>query len=409
MTKTRFFYLTLLLGLLTALGPFSIDLYLPSFPALARHLHASVAQVGLSLASFFIGISVGQLLYGPLLDRYGRKKPLYGGLLLYVVASVACLGVHQLDTLIGLRFVQALGSCAATVGAVVLVRDLFPARDSARVFALLMLVMSVSPLLAPTVGGFLTATFGWPAVFWALSGLAAALLLATWWGLPDAYRADSTVSLKPATILATYWSVLREPQFATYALAGAVSFSGLFAYVAASPRVFMTQYQVSAQAYGGLFAGLSVGLIATSQLNGWLLRWYTSAQIVRAVLLGQLVTTSAFLLFTKLGGLGLPGTLGFLFVFLGGLGFISPNTSALSLAPFTRQAGSAAALMGAIQMGCGAFASAAVSWFSSQTALPLAGSLACSALGAWLVLAVGQRRLKQGATAPTGQSQPVLH
>lgn len=191
MTKTRFFCLTLLLGLLTALGPFSIALYLPSFPALARHLHASVAQVGLSLASFFVGISVGQLLYGPLLDRYGRKKPLYGGLLLYVVASVACLGVHQLDMLIGLRFVQALGSCAATVGAVVLVRDLFPARDSARVFALLMLVMSVSPLLAPTVGGFLTATFGWPAVFWALIGLADALLLATWWGLPDAYRRAS--------------------------------------------------------------------------------------------------------------------------------------------------------------------------------------------------------------------------
>jgi DHA1 family bicyclomycin/chloramphenicol resistance-like MFS transporter len=393
MTQQRYFFLILILGALTALGPFSIDMYLPGFPAIAQNLHTTVAQVALSLSSFFVGISAGQLLYGPLLDRFGRKKPLYFGLALYVVASIGCLAVHRIETLIALRFVQAIGSCAAAVASVAMVRDLFPIKENAKVFALLMLVLSVSPLLAPTIGGYVTAAFGWQAVFLVLGALGALLLLATALWLPNSYTPDTTLSLRPRPILSNFWAVLREPQFTTYALTGAVSFSGLFAYVAGSPLVFMNIYHVDGKVYGWIFAFLSVGLIGASQINSLLLRRYQSEQIVLAALGCQVLTTALFLGLTSAGILGLGGTIALLFVFLGCLGFTSPNTSALSLAPFTRNAGSASALMGAIQMGAGALASVGVSLFDSRTAVPMAALMAGASLLALLLLLVGRQRV----------------
>jgi DHA1 family bicyclomycin/chloramphenicol resistance-like MFS transporter len=393
MTKSRYFFLILLLGALTALGPFSIDMYLPGFPAIAHNLHTSVARVALSLSSFFVGISAGQLLYGPLLDRFGRKKPLYFGLGLYIVASLGCLAVQRIETLIVLRFIQALGSCAAAVASVALVRDLFPVKENAKVFALLMLVVGVSPMVAPTVGGYVTAAFGWQAVFVALGGLGTLLLLATVLWLPEAYVPDPTLSLRPRPILTTFWNVLREPQFATYALTGAVSFSGLFAYVSGSPVVFMDLFHVDGKVYGWIFAFLSIGLIGASQVNSQLLRRYPSEQLVLAALGCQVVTTGVLLVLTSAGVLGLGGTIALLFLFLCCLGFTSPNTSALSLAPFTRNAGSASALMGAIQMGMGALASVGVSLFNTRSAVPMAAIMAGTSLLALLLLLVGRQRV----------------
>jgi DHA1 family bicyclomycin/chloramphenicol resistance-like MFS transporter len=402
MTSQRYFFLILLLGSLTALGPFSIDMYLPGFPAIAQNLHTTVPQVALSLSSFFIGISAGQLLYGPLLDRFGRKKPLYFGLVLYVVASLGCLAVHRIETLIALRFVQAIGSCAAAVASVALVRDLFPVKENAKVFSLLMLVLSVSPLLAPTIGGYITAAYGWQAVFVALGSLGGLLLLATALWLPDGYTPDTTLSLRPRPILTNFWAVLREPQFTTYALTGAVSFSGLFAYVAGSPLVFMDLYHVEGKVYGWIFAFLSVGLIGASQLNSLLLRRYQSEQIVLVALGCQLLITGVLLGLTSAGILGLGGTVALLFLFLSCLGFTSPNTSALSLAPFTRHAGSAAALMGAIQMGAGALASVGVSLFNAHSALPMVGIMAGTSLLALGLLLVGRQRVTHLVAATPG-------
>jgi DHA1 family bicyclomycin/chloramphenicol resistance-like MFS transporter len=402
MTSQRYFFLILLLGSLTALGPFSIDMYLPGFPAIAQNLHTTVPQVALSLSSFFIGISAGQLLYGPLLDRFGRKKPLYFGLVLYVVASLGCLAVHRIETLIALRFVQAIGSCAAAVASVALVRDLFPVKENAKVFSLLMLVLSVSPLLAPTIGGYITAAYGWQAVFVALGSLGGLLLLATALWLPDGYTPDTTLSLRPRPILTNFWAVLREPQFTTYALTGAVSFSGLFAYVAGSPLVFMDLYHVEGKVYGWIFAFLSVGLIGASQLNSLLLRRYQSEQIVLVALGCQLLITGVLLGLTSAGMLGLGGTVALLFLFLSCLGFTSPNTSALSLAPFTRHAGSAAALMGAIQMGAGALASVGVSLFNAHSALPMVGIMAGTSLLALGLLLVGRQRVTHLVAATPG-------
>jgi len=165
------FFLILILGLLTAIGPFSIDMYLPAFPDIAKTLHTSVSQVMLSLSSFFIGISAGQLLYGPLLERYGRKKPMYVGLSIYLLASIGCAMAGSVNSLIIFRLLQALGGCAGMVAARAVVRDLFEVKENAKIFSMLMLVVAVSPIIAPTLGGYVTSLFGWRYVFFILIGI----------------------------------------------------------------------------------------------------------------------------------------------------------------------------------------------------------------------------------------------
>ncbi|MCX2483583.1 multidrug effflux MFS transporter [Pedobacter sp. MR2016-24] len=394
MTKTKYFFLILLLGSLTALGPFSIDMYLPGFPAIAKDLHTTVAKVSLSLSGFFIGISIGQLLYGPLLDRFGRKKPLYIGLSVYILASLGCAFANSIEWLIMLRCVQAVGSCAAAVASIAMVRDLFPVKDNAKVFALLMLVVGVSPMIAPTVGGYVTTAFGWHSVFIILMLLGAVNLFASIFGLPESYQPDKTLSLKPKPILINFISVLKEPQFYTYAFTGAIAFSGLFAYVAGSPLLFMDIFAVKEETYGWIFAFLSIGLIGASQVNTLMLRRFSSEQLIFASLICQSITGIVFLTGSINGWFGLPETIALLFIFLSCLGFASPNASALSLAPFSKNAGSASALMGAVQMGLGALASVLVSMFDTRSSVPMVAIMASTSIFALLILYTGRKNIK---------------
>src|ERR1700712_5468494 len=328
--------LILVLGTLTALSPFSIDMYLPGFPAIAADLHTTTAQIALTLSSFFIGISAGQLLYGPLLDRFGRKKPLYIGLAVYVVTSLGCVFVRSVDVLIVLRFVQAVGSCSAGVASIAMVRDLFPVEDNAKVFALLMLVLGTSPMIAPTIGGYVTAAFGWQSVFIILAALAVLIIIAVFFLLPNSYQPDINMSLKPRPTINNFLLVIKEPQFYTYSLTGAVAFSGLFAYVSGSPLVFMEIFKVSGKVYGWIFAFLSIGLIGSSQVNSLLIRRFKSEQVVYGALIFQVLTGIFFLVGTYLGLLGLFGTICNIFLYLCCLGLTNPNTAALSMAPFSR-------------------------------------------------------------------------
>ncbi len=393
MTKKRYFFLILILGTLTALGPFSIDMYLPSFPAIAKDLQTTVARVSLSLSGFFIGISAGQLLYGPLLDRFGRKKPLYIGLAIYILASFGCLSVHSIEALIVLRFVQAIGGCAAGVASVAMVRDLFPVQDNAKVFSLLMLVVGASPMIAPTVGGYVTAAFGWQSVFLILAVMGTLILLASIFFLPESYRPDPAISLKPKPILLGFWVVLRELQFYTYAIAGAMAFACLFAYISGSPLVFMDIFHVNGKVYGWIFAFLSIGFIGSSQFNSLLLKKYRSGQIVFSALVGQSLIGLIFLFGTWNGWFGLYGTIAMLFLFLCCLGIANPNASALSLAPFSKNAGSASALLGALQLGLGALASVGVSLFNTRSALPMVAIIAGTSLTALLILITGSKNI----------------
>ena len=407
MSKKTYFFLILILGSLTALGPFSIDMYLPGFPAIAKDLHTTAAKVSLSLSGFFIGISLGQLLYGPLLDKFGRKKPLFIGLILYIIASAGCAYATSINALIFLRVIQAIGSCASAVASVAMVRDLFPVKDNAKVFSLLLLVVGVSPMIAPTVGGYVTATFGWQAVFLILMGMGIAILAATFLWLPDSYKPDNTISLKPKPILLNFWAVLREPQFCTYAFTGAIAFAGLFAYVSGSPLVFMEVFHTDEKVYGWIFAFLSVGFIGSSQLNTLFLRKFKSEQIVKAALMGQVIIGALFLSVALNGLLTLPITIFFLFLFLSCIGFTYPNAAALSLAPFTKNAGSASAMMGAIQMGMGTLISVVISLFEVPSAVPMIAAMAGSATLALSVLLIGRRTITEQVDVQ--ESAGVMH
>jgi len=399
------FFLILVLGMLSAIGPFSIDMYLPGFPAIAKDLNTTVAHVSLSLSSFFIGISAGQLLYGPLLDRYGRKKPLYAGLTAYLLTSVACIFITSADSLIVLRFFQALGGCAGMVASRALVRDLFPVEESAKVFSLLMLVIGVSPIIAPTLGGYITASIGWKYIFVALGIMAAFVLTAIYMWLPEGRKADTTLSLKPTAIVTNFLSVLKEPQFYTYALTGSIASAGLYAYIAGSPYVFMEIFKVTEKQYGWIFALVAIGLIASSQLNSLLLRTYKSEQIIKVALFCQTITGIALFAASALGLLGVAGTILLICIFLCCQGFTFPNTSALSLAPFSRNAGSASALLGCIQMATGAATSALVSFLSNHTALPMTGTMACCAVVSFIIVMAGSRMIVKRASLEQAEEE----
>ncbi|MES2573668.1 MAG: multidrug effflux MFS transporter [Bacteroidota bacterium] len=395
MTKTKYFQLILILGSLTALGPFSIDMYLPGFSGIATDLNTTVAKVSMSLSSYFIGISAGQLLYGPLLDRFGRKKPLFIGMLVYILASLGCIYVTNIDGFILLRFIQAIGSCAATVASVAMVRDLFPVKDIPKVFSLLMLVVGLSPMLAPTIGGYVTEYFGWHTVFFILMCMGIVILIAAQIGLPNSYKPDTSISLKPKPIIKNFLKVLGEPQFYTYAFTGSIAFSGLFSYVAASPIIFMDIFLVDAKTYGWIFAFMSLSFIGASQLNSLLLKRFSSEQMIYGALVSQSLISIVFLVLAVKDLLELYETIGMLFLFLACLGISNPNTAGLTLAPFAKNAGSASALMGAIQLGIGAIASFAIGFFVQNSITPMVAIMTCTSIIAFIILNIGKRKIKK--------------
>jgi DHA1 family bicyclomycin/chloramphenicol resistance-like MFS transporter len=393
MTKRCYFFLVLILGTLTALSPFSIDMYLPAFQDIAKALNTTTSRVDLSLSSYFIGLAVGQMIYGPLMDRFGRKRPLYFGLGLYIIASAGCFLSASVEMLIAIRLLQAIGGCAAGVASIAMVRDLFPVKDNAKVFALLVLVLGASPLIAPTAGGYLADGFGWQSVFVVLLGIAVLILIAVIFTLPESYKPDPEYSLKPGPIINSFLLVIQTPQFYTYAIAGAIGFCGLFAYVAGSPLVFMDVFGLGKKEYGWVFAGLSVGFIGSGQLNSALIKRFKSEQVVQVALTLQVIICTVFLIGAINGWFGLAGTITMIFLMLCCVGLTYPNTSALSMAPFSKNAGVASALLGTMQLGLGAAASACVGVFSSRSATPMAAITAGSSVIAILVLLIGKRKI----------------
>ena len=395
-TKRSNFYIILILGALSTVTPFAIDMYLPAFPQIATDLGTSAPKIAFSLSSYLVGMAIGQIFYGPLLDRFGRKPPLYFGLLLFVSASVGCIVSGTVESLIAFRFLQALGGCAAQVAAVTMVRDFFPVEERTKVFSLLVLILGASPLLAPTVGSFIAVNMGWQWVFIVLAGMIALLLAIVFLFLPEGHQPDESVSLKLKPILVNFAAILKEPQFYTYALAGAFSFAGLLVYVAAAPIIFMDVFKVSAQTFGGIFALLSIGIIGGSQVNLLLARRFSSERIFQVALVCQCVVSVAFLIGTLAGLFELVATTILFFAYLSCLGILSPNATALALAPFGKNAGSASALLGFLQIGTGALASSGVGLFNSGSRLPAICILATTALLALLILIAGKRIIARG-------------
>jgi DHA1 family bicyclomycin/chloramphenicol resistance-like MFS transporter len=384
----------LILGCMTALSPFSIDMYLSAFPMMAKYFNTSVAEVSVTLSSYFVGLASGQLIYGPLMDRFGRKTPLLTGLSIYILASLACAFVNTVDQLVVLRVIQAVGGCAASVAAFAMVRDLFSPKESAKVLSTLILILGASPLLAPTIGGYLATYFGWKSIFFVLTAGSLILSLVIAFVLPESHKGDKTHILKPGPIARNYLSILKDPVFYTYALAGAVGFSGLFVYLAASPTIFMEIFGVSEQVYGWIFAFIAAGLIATSQLNVVLIRKFSNEQILLGALAMLTLTSLVFFICALNDWYNIYSVVGTMFVFLSCIGLSNPNSNALAMSPFGSKAGSAASMIGFLQMGIGALASVCVGLLKAQALFPLAGIFVGTSTLALLIFLIGSRSIK---------------
>ncbi|MEO6315817.1 MAG: multidrug effflux MFS transporter [Chitinophagaceae bacterium] len=396
-SKQQTFFLILMLGALNTISPISIDMYLPGFPEIAADLHTTIGKVALSVSTYFLGFAAGQLLYGPLLDRFGRKPPLYAGLTLYVLACFGCIAFNSINALLLFRFLQALTGCVAAVAAMAMVRDFFPVAESAKIISLLVLILGVSPLLAPTAGSFIITSLGWHSVFVVLAIIALIILLIIIFFLPEGHVPDPSVSLRPKPIIKGFTKVLQQKQFSVYALAGTFSFAGLFVYVAGSPAIFMDEFHVSAKAYGGIFALLSVGFIGGSQLNHVLSRHWSSEQIFKTALFVQACSAVIFFAGTYHGWFGLTAIIACLFVILSCTGLTYPNAAAIAMAPFTKNAGTAAALLGFIQLGIGGLISSGAGVLELKGSLATACTIAVSAMLALAILLVGRKGISSAA------------
>lgn len=384
--KTQHLWLIAILAALMAFAPMSIDMYLPALPELTRVFATDTARAQNSVASFFLGFAIGQAFYGPITDRFGRKKPLYATLTLFSLVSLGCVFAPDIDSFIVLRFLQALAACAGVVIARAIVRDVFESHEAVKVLGALTLIFGLAPVLAPMIGGYLLLYFGWWAIFLALALFGLLSLLSVILFLPETHRPEHARPLALGSILATYGHLLGQRRYLGYALCGGFGSAGMFAYITGSPYVFMQIFGVLPQHYGYFFGSNALGLVICAQLNGWLHRFASSDTILKIVvslqaLAGLTLAANAITGFGGLWGIAVP-----LFVFVASLGFISPNTTVLAMDPFRQIAGAASALLGSLQFVLAFTASAAVSAIPAAGALPMAGVIALCGLLSLAVL-----------------------
>ncbi|MBE2240042.1 MAG: Bcr/CflA family multidrug efflux MFS transporter [Caldilineaceae bacterium] len=385
-SQSSYARLALILGVLAAFGPLSIDTYLPALPTIAEEFGTTTAAVQQTLSAFFIGLSLGQLFYGPVSDRWGRRGPLLFGCAMYTVVSLGCAFAPSVAGLMGLRFLQALGSSAGVVIGRSVVRDRFDERESARMYSFLVLVMGVAPITAPLIGGQLLVAFGWRAIFFVLAAFGLLCLLMVWFGLEESLPEARRTREGLGHALRGYGALLADRRYMGFALAGGLASAAMFAYISGSAFVFIELNGVSPDRFGFFFGANAFGLIAASQLNRWLLARYTSTQLLTAAL--SVTATAALLLFaaTWVGVGGFPLLLALLFITIASTGMVGPNATALAMAPYGRRAGSASALLGATQFMAGAVAGALVGVLANGTALPMTGVIALCGVSAFVML-----------------------
>ncbi|RUN78313.1 Bcr/CflA family efflux MFS transporter [Sphingomonas sp. TF3] len=375
------------LGILSALMGFasiSTDLYLPAMPAMGASLGADTGAVEFTVSGYLIGFSLGQLVWGPVGDRYGRRLPVALGLVLFVIGSAGCALAGSVTAMIGWRMVQALGACASVVLARAMVRDLYQGDRAAQMMSTLMTVMGIAPLIGPLVGGQVMAMAGWRAIFWTLVLVGIATLGALF-TLPETLPADRRNREPMVQAFARYGTLLRDPRVLGYAGVGGFFYAGMFAYIAGTPFAYITYYQVPARLYGLLFAVGVVGIMGANLLNAGAVRRHGSDRLLRLGTVLAAIAALAVAIDARTGFGGLLGLVVPLFVFAGSTGFIVANSIAGALALAPERAGAVSALVGAIQYGSGIAGSALVGGFADGTPWPMGavilacgiGSLAC--------------------------------
>lgn len=376
--------LIVILGAMTAFAPLATDMYLPALPTLQRVFGTTSLAVQATLASFFAGFAVGQLVFGPVTDRFGRRPPLYVGLLLFIAASVGCAFAPSVEILTGLRFVQAFGACAGGVISRAMVRDLFDPRESARVYGGLMLVTGLAPMLAPLIGGHLLLWFGWPSIFLVMAGLALLCLIAAHLRLPETHNPETAHSLNVLRIARGYGRLLAHRGYLGFSLTSMSCMGGVFSYIAGSPFVFIELHGISAEHFGWIFGLNAAGFVAMAQVNGRIVQRFSPETLLRAGTLAQLAAAlallaSAFTGFGGVWGVGLP-----LWAFITTIGIVLPNAAALAMAPHGANAGLASALLGVMQFGAGGIMVLFVGSLDNGTAVPMAAVMTVTALSGFI-------------------------
>jgi len=375
-------WLPFLLGLLTAVGPISTDMYLPAFPAIEAALGGRAGTAQVTLATWFLGLAIGQITQGTLSDRFGRRAPLIGGIALYTVASVGCAVAPDLTTLSLMRLLAAFGGSASTVIPRAIVRDLSDGHAAARMMGQLMLVMGVAPILAPTLGGFVLATLGWQAIFWLVALYGAICGVVVWRVLPETLPPARRVRLGLAEQLARYGAILGERGFITHATTGGFAMFGLFAYIGGAPDVFIARFHLSPTLFGMLFGACAAGFIAASQINPSLTRQFGPGPVMRWAIRVYVVATLAMTVIAIAGvgpwwSIAAPVLLA-----MTSMGFVLPNAAVGALSGHARHAGSASALMGTMQFCLGAVSGLLVGVLADGTARPMALLMFFGAAGA---------------------------
>jgi DHA1 family bicyclomycin/chloramphenicol resistance-like MFS transporter len=387
MLRPGTFALTALLAALSAIGPLTTDMYLPSLPDIARQLHASTAQVQLTISAYLIGFAIGQIFYGPISDRHGRKPVLVAAIALYCVASLACALSTSIEMLIVARVFQALGGSGGIVLTRAIVRDIYSGARAGRELSLIASVMALAPVLSPIAGGLLQTGFGWRVVFITLvaAGLAGALII--WLLLPETLKERAAEPVSISSMARSYRVVARHPAYLAYLGITSASYAGLFAWISGSAFVLQNLYGLSPFDFGVAFALGSLGYMTGSALAA---RIVVKLGLDGVLGIGGCACAVGGLAMVGAVALGSSSSFSLVFpvaIYLAGLGMVLPQGIAGAMTPFPERAGAASSLFGFVQQSAAALCGAAVGWFLGQSAWPLAAGVAamgCATLGLWL-------------------------
>lgn len=382
----------ILMGLLTALGPLAVDMYLPAFPQIAVDLATSEGRVERTLASYLFGMALAQLFYGPIADRFGRKPPLIFGVLLFSIASIAVAFSQDIEHLTLWRIVQAFGGASGAVIPRAVIRDHLETRDAAKALSMIMLIMGATPILAPIIGGQVLLFADWRFLFHIMTLCGAALLISTLFTMKESLDKAHVIPLRPGLIAKNYKELVKHRSFLLYSLTAAFGSAGMFAYISGAPRVFISAFEVPTTWFGALFGLNAFCLIAASQIGARLLKYYLPHRILAVAQTIQFSTVMIGLVCTLLGIMNVFGVMAILMVFMACQGFINPNAAALALSAQGHRLGVASALMGTLQMLCGALSGLAVSSWHTISAVPLVVVLSVCVTISWFS---GRKALKE--------------
>lgn len=372
-----------ILGMLAAFGPVATDMYLPGFHLMATYFEVGEGEIEVTLSVFFLGLALGQAIYGPLIDRFGRRGPLLAGVCIYMVSTLLCLLTRDIGLFTALRFFQAVGGCAGMIVGRAIVNDLFDERENARALSLLMMVMTLAPIIAPILGGVIIAHAGWQMVFVVMLGFGVVCGVLVWLFLPETLPPEKRRAESFPAVARAWKALLTNPAYSLPTVVGGLAQACMFAFITGSPFVFIGLYGASAEVYGFLFALIACALVVSAQINRMALKRFSTEQILGAALVLNVVAGIALVASVSTGSLVL--LMVPLWLVIGSLGFIGANAVAIGMVSSGEYSGSGSSLIGVLQFGCAFAVSTIVAKTQNGTAYPMAIAIvACGMIATFL-------------------------